>query len=223
MSHLHPQLRAGLAKAALAAALAAAGGWPASAKAAPPSSTLPPSKGLLRTLAAFERDLAELDGALRTNSAAPTRFDLADPALQAPLPAAEVPTTAAAPPRQERVLTLGQALAVAVANNPELSERRARIAEMRGLKRSVQGRFWPRLGLQLAGGFAQRSEANQVLAANAGLYPAGSPFLVQPGGWNRIQSNRGNGWGSLALDWELISFERGAALAEQDQRLAASL
>ena len=191
--------------------------------AAPPASTLPPSKGLLRTLAAFERDLAELDGSLRTIPAALPAFNPADPALQAPAPAAEATTVGTAQLRQERVLTLGQALAVAVANNPELAERRARIAEMRGLKRSVLGRFWPRLDLQLAGGFGQRSEANQVLDANAGLYPTGSPFLVEPGGWNRIQSNLGNGWGSLALDWELISFERGAALAEQDQRLGASL
>jgi outer membrane protein TolC len=212
-----------LLKAAVAAVVAAAGWWPGSVVAAPPPSTLPPSKGLLRTLAAFERDLAELDGSLRPNPAALVRFNPADPALQAPPPAAEATTAAAAQSRLERVLTLGQALAVAVANNPELAERRARIAEMRGLKRSVMGRFWPRLGLQLAGGFAQRSEANQVLAANTGLYPSGSPFLVEPGGWNRIQSNLGNGWGSLALDWELISFERGAALAEQDQRLAASL
>jgi len=223
MKRLRPRSRAGLAQAVLAAAVAAAGCWPASVVALPPASALPPSRGLLRTLAAFERDLAELDGALRTKPAALTRFNAADPALQAPPPGAEATTAAEAQPRQERLLTLGQALAVAVVNNPELAERRARITEMRGLKRSVQGRFWPRLGLQLAGGFAQRSEANQVLEANAGLYPSGSPFLVEPGGWNRIQSNLGSGWGSLALDWELISFERGAALAEQDQRLAASL
>jgi outer membrane protein TolC len=196
---------------------------PAPVVAAPPARALPPSKGLLRTLAAFERDLAELDGSLRITPAALPAFNPADPELQAPAPAAEATTVGAAQLRQERVLTLGQALAVAVANNPELAERRARIVEMRGLKRSVLGRFWPRLDLQLAGGFGQRSEANQVLDANAGLYPAGSPFLVEPGGWNRIQSNLGNGWGSLALDWELISFERGAALAEQDQRLGASL
>jgi outer membrane protein TolC len=127
---------------------------------------------------------------------------------------------------------LAQALEVAVVNNPELAERRAQIAQMRGLKRSVLGRFWPRLGLNLGGAFSQRSDTNLVLQDNVGLYPAvttppapnpKSAFLVEQNGWSRIQTNRGSGWGSLDMDWELISFERGAALAEQDQRLSAAL
>jgi outer membrane protein TolC len=184
-------------------------------------------------LAAFERDLQELDGALRPGDAgAPQSFSLLDPALRPPDPLAAPASAVAADQAQERVLSLAQALAVAVANNPELAERRARINEMRGLKRSVQGRFWPRLALNLGGSFAQRSDYNLVLQDNAGIYPAvtanpspnpKSAFLVEPNGWNRIQTNRGGGWGSLDLDWELISFERGAALAEQDQRLGASL
>jgi hypothetical protein len=191
------------------------------------------SPGLVRSLAAFERDLRELDGALRpqgVSTALP--FSLSDPAFQPPDPAAVPTTVAAADQPQERLLSLPQTLAVAVANNPELAERRARIAEMRGLKRSVQGRFWPRLGLNLGGSFAQRSDYNLVLQDNAGIYPAvtappapnpKSAFLVAENGWNRIQANQGSTWGSLDLDWELISFERGAALAEQDQRLKASL
>jgi outer membrane protein TolC len=136
-------------------------------------------------------------------------------------------SAAAADQPQERVLSLVQALSVAVANSPELAERRARIAEMRGLQRSVLGRFWPRLALNLGGAFAQRSDYNLVLRDNAGIYPVapapGAAFLVAENGWNRIQANQGSAWGSLDLDWELISFERGAALAEQDQRLTASL
>lgn len=194
----------------------------------------------MRSLAAFERDLRALDGALRPGAAsAPQPFSLSDPALRPPDPLAAPARASATEQTQERVLSLPQALAVAVANNPELAERRARIAEMRGLKRSLLGRFWPRLALNLGGSFAQRSEYNLVLQDNAGLYkplpvysPASSkptsayvnsPFLVEPNGWNRLQSNRGGGWGSLDLDWDLISFERGAALAEQDQRLSASL
>lgn len=188
------------------------------------AAAVPPSPGLLRSLAAFERDLLELDGVLRPESLhSEVPFSTADPALQPPEPEAAPLTAAAADQTQERLLSLPQALQVAVANNPDLAERRARIAEMRGLKRSVQGRFWPRVGLSLGGSFAQRSEYNLVLQDNAGVYPATSPFLVQENGWNRIQANRGSGWGSLELDWELISFERGAALAEQDQRLVASL
>ena len=185
---------------------------PLAAPAAP--SGLPPSPGLLRSLAAFERDLQALDGALSPAAVAPERaFDLADPALRAPDPAALPLSASAVDQVQERVLSLAQALEVAVANNPELAERRAQIAQMRGLKRSVLGRFWPRLGLNLGGAFSQRSDTNLVLQDNAGLYPPTSPFLVEPDGWSRIQTNRGSGWGSLDMDWELISFERGAALA----------
>ena len=195
-----------------------------SAAAAPLSTTVPPSTGLVRSLAAFERDLLELDGALRPGAAtAPQPFSLSDPALRPPDPLAAPASAAAADQAHERVLSLAQALEVAVANNPELAERRARIAEMRGLKRSVQGRFWPRLGLNLGTSFAQRSDYNLATEGNSAVYSSTSPFLVETGGWQRIQANRGNAWGSLGLDWELISFERGAALAEQDQRLSASL
>ena len=195
-----------------------------SAAAAPLSTTVPPSPGLVRSLAAFERDLLELDGALRPGAAtAPQPFSLSDPALRPPDPLAAPASAAAADQAQERVLSLAQALEVAVANNPELAERRARIAEMRGLKRSVQGRFWPRLALNLGTSFAQRSDYNLATEGNSAVYKSDSPFLVETGGWQRIQANRGNAWGSLGLDWELISFERGAALAEQDQRLSASL
>jgi outer membrane protein TolC len=205
-----------------------AGLWVMPAAAAPLTPVVPPSPGLVRTLASFERDLLELDGALRSQGAsAPAPFSLSDPALQPPNPQAAPGSAAAADQPQERVLSLVQALSVAVANNPELAERRARIAEMRGYQRSVQGRFWPRLALNLGGAFAQRSDYNLVLQDNAGLYPAapapGAAFLVAENGWNRIQANQGSAWGSLDLDWELISFERGAALAEQDQRLTASL
>ncbi|MFM2174824.1 MAG: hypothetical protein RLZZ54_2751 [Cyanobacteriota bacterium] len=216
-----------------AAAGLGAGCWLSAAAAAPGGTSVPVSPGLLRSLAAFECDLFELDGALRPRPvSAALPFSLSDPAFQPPDPAAVPTTVAAADQPQERLLSLPQALAVAVANNPELAERRARIAEMRGLKRSVQGRFWPRLGLNLGGSFAQRSDYNLVLQDNAGIYPAvtvppapnpKSAFLVAENGWNRIQANQGSTWGSLDLDWELISFERGAALAEQDQRLKASL
>ncbi len=216
--------RAGWRLLASACCSATAAAPVAALAATPAAPALPPSPGLLRSLAAFERDLLELDGVLRPEQlTTEVAFSLSDPALQPPAPEAAPLTAAAAEQSQERLLSLPQALQVAVANNPDLAERRARIAEMRGLKRSVQGRFWPQIGLSLGGSFAQRSEYNLVLQDNAGLYPAKSPFLVEENGWNRIQANRGSSWGSLELDWELISFERGAALAEQDQRLTASL
>ena len=201
-----------------------AGFWVTTAAAAPLTTAMPPSPGLVRSLASFERDLLELDGALRSQGASdPTPFSLSDPALQPPDPQAAPVSAAAADQPQERVLSLVQALSVAVANSPELAERRARIAEMRGLQRSVLGRFWPRLALNLGASFAQRSDVNLATEGNSAVYSSDSPFLVETGGWQRIQANLGNAWGSLGLDWELISFERGAALAEQDQRLSASL
>jgi outer membrane protein TolC len=192
------------------------------------AASVPPSPGLLRSLAAFERDLLELDGALSGGGAGAIpadrpAFSLRDPALRAPLPAAAPTAVDDARQTQLRLLSLPEALEVAVANNPELAERRARIAEMRSLKRSVQGRFWPQLGLNLGGAFAQRSDYNLALEGNVGLYSPTSDFLVQSGGWQRVQTNVASAWGDLALDWELISFERGAALAEQDQRLTAAL
>jgi len=173
------------------------GVWLSAASAAAPLSTaVPPSPGLVRSLAAFERDLLELDGALRPRHApAPAPLSLADPALQPPDPQAAPATAAAADQPQERVLSLAQALSVAVANNPELAERRARIAEMRGLQRSVQGRFWPRLALNLGGSFAQRSDYNLATEGNSTAYKVGSPFLVETGGWQRIQANLAEAWG----------------------------
>ena len=202
--------------------------WCAATAAAPLASSLPPSPGLVRSLAAFERDLLEFDGVMHPEPVAATlEFSLTDPALQPPDPLAAPATATAADQSQERVLTLAQALAVAGANNPELAERRARINEMRGLRRSVLGRFWPQLDLSVGGSFALRRETNRVLEGNTGIYPAppapGAAFLVEENGWNRIQANRGSGWAGLELGWELISFERGAALAEQDQRLVGSL
>ena len=209
----------------LSSGAAGACGWLLVAATAVSAAGVPPSPGLLRSLSAFERDLLELDGALSGGGPAATNatFSLGDPALRPPLPSAAPTSAEMALQQQQRLLSLPQALAVAVANNPELAERRARIAEMRGLKRSVQGRFWPQLGLNLGGAFAQRSDTNLALEGNSAVYPAGSPFLVEQGGWQRIQTNIGTAWGALALDWELISFERGAALAEQDQRLTAAL
>ncbi|QNI80376.1 outer membrane efflux family protein [Synechococcus sp. RS9909] len=186
------------------------------------SASLPPSPGLLRSLAAFDRDLLLLDGALRGAAETVPPADLQQPALQAPAPQARPATPAQQQQRQLLVLSLKEAIAVAIANNPELAAQRARIQERLGLVRAVEGRYWPRLGLSLGGAFSQASIYNKVLEGNTGIYPPGSPFLVDTDGWNRIQANLGTAWAGLELGWELISFERGAALAEEDQRLQAA-
>lgn len=61
-----------------------------------------------------------------------------------------------------------------------------------------------------------------MLEDNAGIYPSGLPFLVQADGWNRIQSNLALGTLGLGLNWDLVNFGRGAALAETSQELEAA-
>ncbi len=184
-----------------------------------------PSHTLLRSLERFEQDVRRLDRTLPPASG-PAAANPLSPAelqqLKAP-PAAAIPGTTAAVAIQQRLtLSLPQALELAVRNSPALAEQAAAVRERQGLRRSVQGRFWPELALDLGGSYSQLRTYNKVWTDNAGIYPPGSPFLVQPNGWNRIQSNLGLGAAGLGLNWELVSFERGAALAETSQELEAA-
>ncbi len=184
-----------------------------------------PSHTLLRSLERFEQDVRRLDRTLPPASG-PAAANPLSPAelqqLKAP-PAAAIPSSTAAVAIQQRLtLSLPQALELAVRNSPALAEQAAAVRERQGLRRSVQGRFWPELALDLGGSYSQLRTYNKVWTDNAGIYPPGSPFLVQPNGWNRIQSNLGLGAAGLGLNWELVSFERGAALAETSQELEAA-
>ncbi len=184
-----------------------------------------PSRTLLRSLERFEQDVRRLDRTLPPASG-PAAANPLSPAelqqLKAP-PAAAIPSSTAAVAIQQRLtLSLPQALELAVRNSPALAEQAAAVRERQGLRRSVQGRFWPELALELGGSYSQLRTYNKVWTDNAGIYPPGSPFLVQPNGWNRIQSNLGLGAAGLGLNWELVSFERGAALAETSQELEAA-
>ena len=184
-----------------------------------------PSRTLLRSLERFEQDVRRLDRTLPPASG-PAAANPLSPAelqqLKAP-PAAAIPSSTAAVAIQQRLtLSLPQALELAVRNSPALAEQAAAVRERQGLRRSVQGRFWPELALDLGGSYSQLRTYNKVWTDNAGIYPPGSPFLVQPNGWNRIQSNLGLGAAGLGLNWELVSFERGAALAETSQELEAA-
>ena len=187
-----------------------------------------PSQTLLRSLERFEQDMRRLDRSLP--AAMPTAADGAESALSpaaleqlsAP-PAGAIPGSPAAVAIRERVtLSLPQALELAVRNSPALAEQAAAVRERQGLKRSVQGRFWPEVAVELGGGYSQLRAYNTVWTDNAGIYPAGSPFLVKPNGWQRIQSNLGIGAAGLGLRWDLVNFERGAALAESSQELEAA-
>jgi len=192
---------------------------------ATPSRRLPPpSTGLLRSLEALERDLEQLERSLMPAPEPQPAHD--DAALLAELtapPAQALPeTTAALTIRRRMRLSLPAALAVALRNDPELAAEVDAVRERRDLANAARGRWWPELGLRLSGGLSGQRSYNAVWDGNAGLYPVGSPFLVRPDGWNLIQTNAGFGAAGLTLNWELISPDRGAAIAEADQELKAA-
>ncbi|MBW4531713.1 MAG: TolC family protein [Aphanothece saxicola GSE-SYN-MK-01-06B] len=183
----------------------------------------PPSPALLRSLQGFQQDLERLDRSLLP--AAP-EADSPGPAEAADLPA---PAATALPQVPEAVrierrrrLSLAEALAVAVRNDPDLAAAVLNVREQQDLAGSARGRWWPELSLNLAGGFRQERSYNQVWTDNAGIYPAGSPFLVRNQGWNVVQSNVGAAAARMELGWELISPYRSASIAEADDGLKAS-
>ncbi|AFY29873.1 TolC family protein [Cyanobium gracile] len=190
----------------------------------------PPSAALLRSLQGFQDDLERLDRSLlpaAPEAAGAEEPDGSDPGP--PDPALMAPAATALPLAPEAVrierrqrLSLAQALAVAVRNDPDLAAAVLGVREQQDLAGSARGRRWPELGLNLAGGFSQQRSYNQVWTDNAGLYPAGSPFLVRNQGWNVVQSNVGAAAARVELAWELLSPYRAAAIAEADDSLKAS-
>ncbi|MFM7652586.1 MAG: TolC family protein [Vulcanococcus sp.] len=184
-----------------------------------------PSATLLRSLQRLELDLLRLDRALPaegTTTAAPSE-DLELVQLLSAPPAGSIPTnTAAVSITRQIPLSLPTALEVAVRNDPELAGQKAAVEERQGWLTSVRGRFWPELGLLVGGSYGQSQTDNSVGEDNIGIYPPGSPFLVAPDGWNRIQENLLVGVAGLGLNWELVSFERNAALAEVKNELVAT-
>lgn len=187
-----------------------------------------PSDTLLRSLQRFERDLEALDQAVpgkgfptTAPAAAALEAELLE-LLQAPA-AGAIPTTTTAVTVMRRVrLNLPTALEVAVRNDPDLAAQVAAVDERQGWLKSVRGRFWPELALLVSGSTTQSQTTNRVWEDNIGIYPPGSPFLVEANGWNRIQENLQIGAAGLGIDWELVSFERNAALAEVKNELNAS-
>lgn len=219
---------------ALAAPLAQA--WGQELIAAPrPRRLPPPSSALLRSLQGFQDDLERLDrsllpaapgadGAGAEGAGEPdgSALGAADPALPAP-PATALPQEPEAVRIERRQrLSLAEALAVAVRNDPDLAAAGLGVREQQDLAGSARGRRWPELGLNLAGGFSQQRSYSQVWTDNAGIYPAGSPFLVRSQGWNVVQSNVGAAAARVELAWELLSPYRAATIAEADDSLKAS-
>ena len=186
----------------------------------------PPSSALLRSLEGFQHDLERLDRSLLPGSAdsGPPSSVPADPLPLLPAPSATALPTTVDALRIERhqELSLAEALAVAVRNDPDLAAAVLSVREQQDLVGSARGRWWPELGLNLAGGFRQERSYSAVWADNAGIYPAGSPFLVKSQGWNLIQTNMGAAAARMELGWELISPARTAAIAEAGDSLRAS-
>ena len=189
--------------------------------------TAKPSAALLRSLTLLERDLRQLQGALPEpqQAQAQAQQPIWTPqlqALQAP-PAGSWPTQPVQVSIQQEVrVELEQAVALAVRNDPDLAESIAGVAERGARAAAASGRLWPRLDLDLSGGFAQDNQNNTVWQDNAGIYSKDSPFLVRPNGSNRILSNLSYGAAAMRLDWELVSFERNAELAQTQQELQAA-
>ena len=177
---------------------------------------------LLRSFEAYDRDLERLDRVLPP----------ADSGRSAgPLPSLPAPTAAALPQEPADVaitrrlkVDLQQAIDLAVQNDPLLQQQIAGVEEQQGWLRSVRGRFTPVVGLDLGVVYSQEAGGNKAWQGNGDVsgYGPNSPFYVPTGGTNSYQTNIGAGFAGLYLVYELLSFERSAALAEVTADLEVS-
>ena len=180
---------------------------------------------LVKSFEAYARDLDRLDGVLKLAPADAQAAQVTPELLQQLRP----PAPGALPAQAETVavaqrlrLDLQQVIAVAVQNDPVLQEQIARVQEQQGWLKSVRGRLYPILGLNLGGGYSQQKLGSLAWQGNESIYGVDSAFYVPTGGWSRTQTNVGDGFALLQLDYELLSFERNAALAEVKAELEAS-
>ena len=196
-----------------------------------------PSASLLRSLDRFERDMQLLDQALPGQPPGSTHSKGNKPStgpgdagsagvlasLEPPASGA-IPSTTDAIRIQRKVrLTLPMALDVAVRNDPDLAEQVAAVRERQGWLTSVRGRFWPELSLLAGTGYSQRRTDSTAWQGNESIPQyQNNVFSVSTGGWNQIQQNLQVTTAGLGINWELVSFERNAALAETKDELKAS-
>ncbi len=177
---------------------------------------------LLRSFEAYDRDLERLDRVLPPADSGRSA---------APLPSLPAPTAAALPQEPADVaitrrlkVDLQQAIDLAVQNDPLLQQQIAGVEEQQGWLRSVRGRFTPVVGLDLGVVYNQEAGGNKAWKGNGDVsgYGPNSPFYVPTGGTNSYQTNIGAGFAGLYLVYELLSFERSAALAEVTADLEVS-
>jgi outer membrane protein TolC len=168
----------------------------------------------MRSFESYARDLDRLDqvwpGSPGTQAASPL------PSLHPPAADVVPQQPAEVTINQRLTVDLQQAIDLAVQNDPNLQQQIAGVREQQGWLRSVRGRFYPIFGLDLGGGYSQEYGNNNAWEGNANVpgYGPTSPFYVPTGGWNRYQTNLGVGFAQLRLDYELLSFERSAALGQ---------
>lgn len=177
---------------------------------------------LLRSFEAYDRDLERLDRVLPPADSGRSA---------APLPSLPAPTAAALPQEPADVaitrrlkVDLQQTIDLAVQNDPLLLQQIAGVEEQQGWLRSVRGRFTPVVGLDLGVVYGQEAGGNKAWKGNGDVsgYGPNSPFYVPTGGTNSYQTNIGAGFAGLYLVYELLSFERSAALAEVTADLEVS-
>jgi outer membrane protein TolC len=176
--------------------------------------TPPALKPLMRSFEAYARDLDRLDQVWPSSVSAPTASPL--PSLPAPAADALPQQPAEVAISQRLRVDLQQAIDLAVQNDPSLKQQIAAVKEQQGWLRSVRGRFYPILGLDLGGGYRQEYGSNNAFEGNGNVpgYGPDSPFFVPTGGTNRYQTNLGVGFVQLRLDYELLSYGRSAFLGQ---------
>ena len=168
---------------------------------------------LMRSFEAYARDLERLDQVWEKGAG---QDQSVLPALPAP-DAAELPILSAEVKIDQRVrVDLPQAIALAVRNDSLLQKSIGGVREQQGLLRSIQGRLYPTVSFSLGLDYNQEFQKNFAIEGNRSLLDVGSdsPLYVASGGQNLVQTNIATGFTGLRVDYELLSFERNAALAE---------
>ena len=195
--------------------------FPLQAHAQAPPQALEP---LIRSFDAYQLDLERLDNVLNdVKKASPNLKDQnISPLLkelQPPLPQ-QLPRTTQEVSIQGTVLvSLEQAVAIALQNNPSLQQKIAEVTQSQGLLRSVRGRLYPSLSMQLGASYDQEGANYWAWKSNQYIFSKQSPFYVPDGGWLTFQSNESIGFAKLSLNYDLVSFQRTAALAASKQDL----
>ena len=168
---------------------------------------------LVRSFDAYSKDLKRLDQIWEGGG---DEVSTNLPVLKAPAADALPVNPIEVEINEEVRVDLPEAIALAVRNDPLLQSNIAGVRKQQGLLRSVQGRLYPTVSLNIGGEYNQQMNKNFAWKGNdsiPGYVPNTLPY-VRSGGQNRYQTNIASGSASLSVDYELLSFERSAALAE---------